>query len=88
MPNAKRNRRTRRRREPSRLDFPSLAAWCLREFSAMAGQSGMASGSRRHLRNATIELLEAMRAVLDETIQWLRHDGRVPAELKKIRVVG
>jgi hypothetical protein len=40
------------------------------------------------LRNATIEVLEAMRAFLDETIEWLRHEGRAPAELKRIKVEG
>jgi hypothetical protein len=33
-----------------------------------------------------IEVLEAMRAVLDETIEWLRKDSRSEAELKRIRV--
>jgi hypothetical protein len=42
--------------------------------------------STKHLRNAAIEVLEAMRAVLDETIEWLRKDGRSEAELKRIRV--
>jgi hypothetical protein len=40
------------------------------------------------LRNAAIEVLEAMRAFLDETIEWLRKDGRSEAELKRIRVEG
>jgi hypothetical protein len=44
--------------------------------------------STKHLRNAAIEFLEAMRAVLDETIEWLRKDGRSEAELKRIRVEG
>jgi hypothetical protein len=46
------------------------------------------SRSTRHLRNATIEVLEAVRALLDETIEWLRHEGRVSSELKRIRVEG
>jgi hypothetical protein len=44
--------------------------------------------STKHLRNAAIEVLEAMRAVLDETIEWLRKEGRSEAELKRIRVEG
>jgi hypothetical protein len=44
--------------------------------------------STKHLRNAAIEVLEAMRAVLDESIEWLRKDGRSEAELKRIRVEG
>ena len=48
----------------------------------------VAKRSRRHLRNATIEVLEAMRAVLDETIEWLRHERRGEAVLKRIRVEG
>jgi hypothetical protein len=44
--------------------------------------------STKHLRNAAIEVLEAMRALLDETIEWLRKDGRSEAELKRIHVSG
>jgi hypothetical protein len=44
--------------------------------------------STKHLRNAAIEVLEAMRALLDETIEWLRKEGRSEAELKRIRVEG
>jgi hypothetical protein len=46
------------------------------------------SRSTKHLRNAAIEVLEALRAVLDETIEWLRKEGRSEAELKRIRVEG
>jgi hypothetical protein len=42
--------------------------------------------SAKHLHNAAIEVLEAMRAILDETIEWLRKEGRSEAELKRIRV--
>jgi hypothetical protein len=41
--------------------------------------------SQKHLRNAAIEVLEGMRACLDETIEWLREERDAP-ELKKIRV--
>jgi hypothetical protein len=33
-------------------------------------------------------VLEAMRAVLDETIEWLRHERRGEPVLKRIRVEG
>jgi hypothetical protein len=42
------------------------------------------SQTERHLRNAAIELLEAMRACLDEGIAWLREENN--PELKRIRV--
>jgi hypothetical protein len=41
-----------------------------------------------HLRNAAIELLEALRTILDEMIVWLRKERRAEAELKRIRVEG
>jgi hypothetical protein len=89
MPNAKRSRRTRRRREPVRPEIPTCAAWLLREVAPMLRRPKFPrTRSARHLRNATIEVLEALRAVLDETIEWLRHEGRLPAELKRIRVEG
>jgi hypothetical protein len=37
------------------------------------------------LRNAAIEVLEAMRAVLDEGIAWLREEQDA-SELKRVRV--
>jgi hypothetical protein len=43
--------------------------------------------STRHLRNATIEVLEAVRALLDEAIQSLRREGRAQ-DLRRIRVEG
>ncbi len=89
MPNGKRNRKARRRREPARLEIPSCAAWMLREVIPLLRRPRLPrTRSVRHLRNATIEVLEAMRAVLDEVIEWLRHEGRLPAELKRIRVEG
>jgi len=43
--------------------------------------------SAKHLRNAAIEFLEAMRALLDETIEWLRkQEERSESELKRIQV--
>ena len=73
MPNAKRNRRARRRREPESAGIPSCAVWMLREFAPLLRKLKRPhTRSTKHLRNAAIEVLEAMRVVLDETIEWLR----------------
>jgi len=42
------------------------------------------SRTQQHLRNAAIEVLEAMRACLDEGINWLQEEKS--PELKRIRV--
>ena len=89
MANPKRNRRTRGRREPSSAGLPSCAAWMLRELGPLLHRiKPPRTRSAKHLRNAAIEVLEAMRALLDETIEWLRKEGRSEAELKRIRVEG
>ena len=89
MPNGKRNRRRRARRGPEGREIPSCAEWFMRQLAPLLRRRGpSAKRSRRHLRNATIEVLEAMRALLDETIDWLRREGRRAEELKRIRVVG
>jgi len=88
MPNAKRNRRARRRREAARREIPSCAEWFVRELAPLFRRRKLPrTRSARHLRNATIEVLEAVRALLDETIEWLRREGRTP-ELRRIRVEG
>ena len=88
MPNAKRNRRTPSRPEPASEGIPSCALWMLRELGPILSMlRPPRSGSAKHLRNAAIELLEAMRVLLDETIEWLRkQESRSEAELKRIRV--
>jgi hypothetical protein len=43
------------------------------------------SPSQQHLKNAAIEILEAMRALLDEAIARLREEEGT-AELRRIRV--
>jgi len=89
MPNAKRNRRARGRREPESAGIPSRAVWMLRELAPLLSRiKPPRTRSTKHLRNAAIEVLEAMRALLDETIEWLRKEGRSEAELKRIRVSG
>jgi len=102
MPNAKRTRRTRaaRKREappsppPIPPLIPPLIQWWLR--SVFQGLPGIGPSGRplprfrrtqKHLRNAAIEMLEGMRACLDETIEWLREEGGAE-ELKKIKVEG
>ena len=88
MPNAKRNRRARRRREAARREIPSCAEWLARELAPLFRRRKLPrTRSTRHLRNATIEVLEAVRALLDESIEWLRREGR-PEELRRIRVEG
>jgi hypothetical protein len=87
MPNAKRNRRARGRREPESAEMPSCAVRMLREMAPLLRRLKLPrTRSTKHLRNAVIEVLEAMRAVLDETIEWLRKDSPSKAELKRIRV--
>ena len=89
MPNAKRNRKARGRREPESAGIPSCAVWMLRELAPLLRRlKPRHTRSTKHLRNAAIEVLEAMRALLDETIEWLRKEGRSEAELKRIRVEG
>jgi len=86
---AKQNRRARARREPESAAIPPCAVWILRELAPLLGRlKPPRTRSTKHLRNAAIELLEALRAALDETIEWLRKDGRSEAELKRIRVEG
>ncbi len=88
MPNAKRNPRARRRREAARRGAPACAEWFARELAPLFRRARLPrTRSARHLRNATIEVLEAMRALLDETIEWLRREGRTQ-ELRRIRVEG
>jgi hypothetical protein len=89
MPNTKRNRRTRARREPASAGIPSCAVWMLRELGPLLSRfKPPRTRSTKHLRNAAIEVLEAMRAMLDESIEWLRKEGRSEAELKRIHVSG
>ena len=93
MPNAKRSRRTRSRREPAGREpagegIPSCAIWMLRELGPILGRlKPPRSRSAKHFRNAAVEFLEAMRELLDETIEWLRkQEGRSETELKRIKV--
>jgi len=87
MPNRKRNRKTRSRREREALGVRSCARWFLRAATPLLRRTRLPrTRSTEHLRNATIEVLEAMRVLLDETIAWLRETKT--HELRRIRVVG
>ncbi len=86
MPKERQTRKGRRRPEPMGSEIPSFARWFWREMLPLfRRRRRLTSRSARHLRNATVEVLEAMRAFLDETIDWLR-DEDTSADLKRIRV--
>ncbi len=86
MPNAKRSRRTRPSPEPLPPGIGECMRWFWRDVMPLVRAARRPGRkSTRHLRNAAIELLEAMRAMLDELIELLRHDA-APSELKRIRV--
>ncbi len=81
MPRGKRKADT-----PRPPEIPRPVQWFWREIlPLLRARRHRTSKSARHLRNAGIEVLEAMRALLDETIAWLREQDRSP-ELKRIRV--
>ncbi len=70
------------------------ALWALRDLISTLVPSKGGRGSRstsasiRHLRSAGVEALEALRAVLDETIEWLREERGSESKLRRIRVDG
>jgi len=81
MPNQKRGRKARVRREP----LASVVDCFMQQMTALFRRPPRPpSRTEQHLRNAAIELLEAMRACLDESITWLREERR--PELRRIRV--
>lgn len=89
MPNRKLKRRARGQRERWREEMPACFAWVVREITPLLHRlKPPRRRSTRHLRNATIEVLEALRALLDEAIDRLRREGRASSELKRIRVEG
>src|SRR5579871_4272037 len=84
MPKAKRSRTQSTRREPP--EIPPLALWFVREILPLLRRRRRStSKSRQHLRNAGIEVLEAMRVCIDETIDWMRQEER-EAPMRKIEV--
>ena len=89
MPTAKRNRRARVPREPESAGIPSCPVWMLRELAPLLRKlKPPRTRSAKHFRNAAIEVLEALRVLLDESIEWLRKEGQSESELKKIHVSG
>jgi hypothetical protein len=84
MPRKKQNPTNGGRREPP--EIPPLAVWFLREIMPLLQRRRKrTSRSRRHLKNAGIEVLEAMRVCLDDAIEWLREEDRT-APMKRIEV--
>jgi len=84
MPRKRQNQTNGARREAP--EIPPLAVWFLREIMPLLQRrKRRASRSKRHLKNAGIEVLEAMRVCLDDAIEWLREEDR-PAPIKRIEV--
>ena len=83
MPRPRQSRRAAPRSEP-RPEFPPLAIWFMREILPMLRRRRN-SESARHLRTAGIEMLEAMRSLLDNAIECLRDENRA-APMRKIEV--
>ena len=84
MPRAKKSRAQSTRREP--LEIPPLALWFVRDILPLLRRRRRSSSkSRQHLKSAGIEVLEAMRACIDETIDWLRAEER-DTPMKRIEV--
>jgi hypothetical protein len=84
MPNQKRGR-ARVQREAPPPQTSSVVDCFVKGMTALLRRPRRPpSRTEQHLRNAAIEILEAMRACLDEGIEWLREE-RNP-ELKRIRV--
>ena len=84
MPRAKKSRTQSTRREPPAI--PPLALWFVREILPLLRRGRRSpSKSRQHLKNAGIEVLEAMRACIDESIDWLRKEEK-DAPMRRIEV--
>jgi len=83
MPRARQNRKSEPQRE-STAQFPPLALWFVREILPILRRR-RDSESARHLRNAGIEVLEAMRAFLDNAIDCLQEENR-KTPMRKIEV--
>ncbi|HUI40727.1 MAG TPA: hypothetical protein VL523_02045 [Terriglobia bacterium] len=85
MPKAKQSQKSGARREPP--EIPPLAFWFMREILPLLRprRRRPSSKSARHLKNAGIEMLEAMRAFLDEAIECLRKEES-EAPMKRIEV--
>ena len=86
MPRAKKPPRSQStKREPA--EIPPLAVWFIREILPLLRQRHRPkmTESREHLKNAGIEVLQAMRACIDETIEWLQKEEE-SEPMKRIEV--
>jgi len=89
MANGKRRPRSRQPREPRPADLSSHLLQFVKEILPLVRCSNLPGRrSAKHLRRAAIEVLTAMRALLDETIDWLEQEEKKSPELKRIRVEG
>jgi predicted Fe-Mo cluster-binding NifX family protein len=87
MANGKRSPRSRQQPESPPPDIASCAAQLMKHLLPLFRCSNMPGRrSAHHLRRAGIEVLEAMRALLDETIEWLEREDKKRPDLKRIRV--
>lgn len=87
MANRKSNQRSRQRPEPPPPDIASCAMRVISEVLPLLRCSKLpGQRSAQHLRRAALEVLEAMRALLDETIEWLEDTEKSSPRLKRIRV--
>jgi hypothetical protein len=85
MPKTRKPAKPRKRPNHRPPPIPSLAAWLAGELGPFFRRPrGPLPRSADHLRNAAIEVLEAMRVCLDETIARLKADDA--PRLKRIRV--
>ncbi|HEV2423555.1 MAG TPA: hypothetical protein VGZ29_01880 [Terriglobia bacterium] len=82
MPRSRQNRKAEPRHE--RAALPPLALWFASEILPILRRRRN-SESARHLRNAGIEVLEAMRSFLDGAIECLQKENRA-APMRKIEV--
>ncbi len=86
MPRAKRARKNTNKKEEHEIpSMPEIMRWFWREMMPLLRAPRRRSKPARHLRNATIEMMEAMKAFLDEGIEWLKQEEAAP-EIRRIKV--
>ncbi len=88
MANGRRNRRSPPRREPPSAETPDVVRLLAQVLPHLRCANLPGRRSRRHLRLAAIEVLEATRALLEDTIEWLKHEEKRSPDLKRIKVEG
>lgn len=86
MPQAKRARKKPNKKDEPRIPrMPEIVRWFWREMMPLLSAPRRRSKPARHLRNATVEVMEAMKAFLDEGIEWLKQEEAAP-EIRRIKV--